>query len=53
MESVLNLKSYNKYKNEIDDGLIILPDSNLSELIFDIKQDLYKDKYKSYVIEEI
>ena len=43
MESVLNLKSYNKYKNEIDDGLIILPDSNLSELISDIKQ-AYRSK---------
>ncbi len=43
MESVLNLKSYNKYKNEIDDGLIILPDTNLSELISDIKQ-AYRSK---------
>ena len=43
MESVLNLKSYNKYKNEIDEGLIILPDTNLSELISDIKQ-AYRSK---------
>ena len=43
MESVLNLKSYNKYKNEIADGLIILPDANLSDLISDIKR-AYRSK---------
>ena len=33
MENILNLKTYSKYKSLFDDGLILVPDNNLSNLI--------------------
>jgi len=43
MENILNLKTYNKYINLIKEGLILLPDNNLSNLIKDITK-AYKSK---------
>ena len=37
MENILNLKTYNKYKTLIDDGLILVPDNNLTDAIDEIK----------------
>ena len=37
MENVLNLKSYNKYKSLFDDGLIVIPDSGLTDVITEVK----------------
>ena len=33
MENILNLETYSKYKSLFDDGLILVPDNNLSNLI--------------------
>jgi len=43
MENILNLKTYNKYLNLINEGLIIIPDNKLSNLIEDVNQ-AYRDK---------
>ena len=37
MENILNLKSYNKYKSLFDDGLIVIPDSGLTDVITEVK----------------
>ena len=36
MENILNLKTYNKYLNLIQEGLLLVPDNNLSTLIDDV-----------------
>ncbi len=43
MENILNLKTYNKYINLIKEGLILLPDNTLSNLIDDV-HSAYRDK---------
>jgi len=43
MENILNLTTYNKYKSLIDDGLILVPDNNLTDAINDVKR-AYRDK---------
>ncbi len=43
MENILNLKTYNKYKSLFDDGLILVPDNNLTDAINDVKR-AYRDK---------
>jgi len=37
MENMLNLKTYNKYLNLIKEGLLLVPDKDLSTLIDDVK----------------
>ena len=36
MENILNLETYNKYLNLIQEGLLLVPDNNLSTLIDDV-----------------
>lgn len=36
MENILNLKTYNKYLNLINEGLVLLPDNTLTNLIDDV-----------------
>lgn len=43
MENILNLKTYNKYLNFIKEGLLLLPDNNLTDIIFDVNK-AYKSK---------
>lgn len=43
MENILNLKTYNKYINEITSGLILIPDNSLSDIIEDIN-NAYRSK---------
>ena len=43
MENILNLKTYNKYLNLIKEGLLLVPDNNLSNLIDDVEA-AYIDK---------
>jgi hypothetical protein len=43
MENILNLKTYNKYKSLVDDGLILVPDNKLTDAINDVKR-AYRDK---------
>ncbi len=43
MENILNLKTYNKYLNLIKEGLLLVPDNNLSNLIDDV-ESAYIDK---------
>ena len=43
MENILNLKTYNKYLNLIKEGLLLLPDNNLTDLISDVNK-AYKSK---------
>lgn len=43
MENILNLKTYNKYLNLIKEGLILLPDNTLTNLIDDVHH-AYRDK---------
>ena len=43
MENIQNLKTYNKYKSLFDDGLILVPDNNLTDAINDVKR-AYRDK---------
>ena len=43
MENILNLKTYNKYLNLIKEGLILLPDNTLTNLIDDV-HSAYRDK---------
>ncbi len=43
MENILNLTTYNKYKTLIDEGLILLPDNNLTTVIEDVKK-AYRSK---------
>ena len=37
MEELLNLKSYQRYQNLIDDGLILVPDNILTKLLKNLK----------------
>ena len=37
MDNILTLKTYNKYQSLINEGLLILPDYNLSNAINDVK----------------
>lgn len=43
MENILNLKTYNKYLNLINEGLLLVPDNSLSNLIDDV-ESAYIDK---------
>ena len=43
MENILNLKTYNKYLNLIKEGLVLLPDNTLTNLIDDVHH-AYRDK---------
>lgn len=43
MDNILNLKTYNKYLNLIKEGLVLLPDNTLSNLINDVHK-AYRDK---------
>ena len=43
MENILNLKTYNKYLNLIKEGLLLLPDNNLTNIISDVNK-AYKSK---------
>ena len=43
MDNILNLKTYNKYLNLINEGLVLLPDNTLSNLIHDVHK-AYRDK---------
>ena len=43
MENILNLKTYNKYLNLINEGLVLLPDNSLINLIDDVHH-AYRDK---------
>ena len=43
MDNILNLKTYNKYLNLINEGLVIVPDNKLSSLIDDVN-NAYRDK---------
>ncbi|MCR5349807.1 MAG: hypothetical protein K6E20_02330 [Acholeplasmatales bacterium] len=37
MENILNLKSYNKYKQLFEDGLIVIPDDKLTDAIKEVE----------------
>ena len=43
MENILNLKSYNKYKQLFEDGLIVIPDDKLTDAIKEV-ENAYRDK---------
>ena len=43
MDNILNLKTYNKYLNLINEGLLLVPDNSLSNLIDDV-ESAYIDK---------
>ena len=47
MENILNLKTYNKYLNLIKEGLLLLPDNTLSNLIDDVNS---ASKEKVYML---
>ena len=44
MENILNLKTYNKYLNLINEGLILVPDSKLTNLQSDLDDATYKQR---------
>ena len=43
MENILNLKTYNKYINLINEGLLLIPDKSLSDNIKEV-ENAYRDK---------
>ena len=43
MDNILNLKTYAKYLNLINEGLVLLPNIKLSNLIDDVNKT-YRDK---------
>ena len=40
MENILNLKTYNKYLNLINEGLLLIPDNNLTDIISDVNKEV-------------
>lgn len=52
MENILNLKTYNKYLNLINEGLVLLPDNSLINLIDDVHH-AYRDMMSEYIAESL